>query len=126
MKTALRSVAIAATILTAGLAQADILGTWRTEPSDGATLDVKIAACGDALCGHVVDVNGGADASLIGTQIIKGMTGSDAAGYSGGQIFAPDTGKWYRSKISRSGNNISVSGCVAGGLICRSQIWTTR
>ncbi|MEP3034310.1 MAG: DUF2147 domain-containing protein, partial [Pseudoruegeria sp.] len=72
------------------------------------------------------DVNGGADASLIGTQIIKGMTGSDAAGYSGGQIFAPDTGKWYRSKISRSGNNISVSGCVAGGLICRSQIWTTR
>ncbi|MFY0681158.1 MAG: DUF2147 domain-containing protein [Thalassovita sp.] len=126
MKTVLKGVAIAATALTAGLAQADIKGTWQTEPSDGVSLDVQIESCGKALCGHVVGVNGGGDAALIGTQIIKEMTGSAADGYAGGKIFAPDTGKWYRSKISHSGRNISVSGCVAGGLICRSQIWTAR
>ena len=115
---------IAATFLTAGIAHADITGTWRTEPKDGATLDVEITVCGEAMCGHVVGVGGGADASLIGTQIIKGMSGSDKAGYSGGQIYAPDTEKWYRSKIARAGDDLKVSGCVFGGVICRSQTWT--
>lgn len=68
------------------------------------SLDVKISPCGGAFCGHVVGVNGDGDAALVGTQIIKGMKGSDAEGYSGGQIYAPDTGKWYRSKISRTGD----------------------
>lgn len=90
------------------------------------SLDVKISPCGGAFCGHVVGVNGDGDAALVGTQIIKGMKGSDAEGYSGGQIYAPDTGKWYRSKISRTGRQISVSGCVAAGLICRSQTWLAR
>lgn len=125
MKTVFKSMVIAATILTAGMAQADITGNWRTEARDGVAFDVKIAACGAALCGHITGVHGG-DASLVGTQLIKGMTGSDSAGYAGGEAYSPSTGRWYQSKIERAGKNIEVTGCVAGGLVCLTQTWMPK
>ena len=44
--------------------------------------------------------------------------------YSGGTIWAPDVDKKYASKMKINGATLVVSGCVAGGLICRGQDWT--
>lgn len=126
MKQALTAAALLVASLTGSAALADITGTWRTEASDGVSLDVKISPCGGAFCGHVVGVNGDGDAALVGTQIIKGMKGTDAEGYSGG----PDLRPGHRQMVSLENlahrRQISVSGCVAAGLICRSQTWLAR
>ena len=51
-----------------------------------------------------------------------GLQAKGGGSYSGGKIWAPDTDKTYRSKMTLSGNALKVSGCV--GPICRGQTWT--
>ena len=44
--------------------------------------------------------------------------------WSSGTIWAPDRDKTYRAKMEMlSADQMKVSGCVAGGLICRGQTW---
>ncbi|MEO0343152.1 MAG: DUF2147 domain-containing protein [Pseudomonadota bacterium] len=101
----------------------DIFGTWKSEANDeGAYITVEIAACGAEICGTIKSAENGADASVVGKPIIWDMTARGGGSYRGGTIWAADTDKEYRSKMSLSGNSLSVSGCV--GPICRSQTWT--
>lgn len=101
----------------------DVFGTWKSEPNEeGNFITVEIAACGSEICGTIKSVAEGADASVVGKPIIWDMKARGNGSYKGGTIWAPDTDKEYRSKMSLSGNNLSVSGCV--GPICRSQNWT--
>lgn len=114
----------------AGMAAADpVDGTWKTAPGEsGGYLYVTISACGSAICGTIksaFDKEGAAiaDYEHAGKKLIWDM-GSDGGGsYSGGKIWAPDTDKTYKSKMSLSGSTLEVKGCVAGGLICRGQDW---
>ena len=100
----------------------DVFGKWATEPNDeGGYIIVDIQACGGAICGTIVDVKNGADASIVGKPIIWDMQARGGGSYRSGTIWAPDTDKEYRSKMSLSGDTLSVSGCV--GPICRSQNW---
>jgi len=47
--------------------------------------------------------------------------------YKRGKIYAPDTKKWYKSKMTlQADDKLKVSGCVLGGVICRSQVWTRQ
>ena len=119
-----------AVLAMAGAAAADPAeGVWKTEPGEtGGYLQVSIAACGAKLCGTIrkaIDKDGNevGDYEHTGKPIIKSMGADGGGSYSGGTIWAPDTGKTYRSKMSLSGNNLTVKGCVAGGLICRGQTW---
>jgi len=124
----LKRMGLAALCLTmsATTGSADVSGTWRAS-QDGNWLDVAIEPSGEALCGRVLNVSEGVDAAIEGTTILKDMSGSDAAGFSGGQICAPDRGKWFRSTMKLNANGtLNVAGCVAGGLICRSQTWVRR
>ncbi|MEM9794644.1 MAG: DUF2147 domain-containing protein, partial [Pseudomonadota bacterium] len=41
---------------------------------------------------------------------------------SGGQIWAPDDDKTYRSNMALDGDSLKVEGCVA--IFCRGQTWT--
>ena len=103
----------------------DVAGVWVTEKgTTGGWLHVEIASCGDAYCGTVVSAKGPGDKSSVGTTIIKDMKLGTSGKFSDGQIFAPDTKKWYASTMQLGGDKLSVSGCVLGGLICRSQTWT--
>lgn len=97
-------------------------GTWKTEPGDsGAYLHVDIAPCGEKLCGTIVKVVASDDQSSLGKSIIWDMNAKGGGSYSGGKIWAPDTDKTYRSKMSLNGDALKVSGCV--GPICRGQVW---
>ncbi|MEP9388817.1 DUF2147 domain-containing protein [Mesorhizobium sp. KR9-304] len=106
------SVALAASMLFAGAAWADpIEGNWRTEAGSTA----HISPCGGAFCIKLIS------GSHSGKQIGK-MTASGANSYSG-SITDPNNDKTYKGKASVSGGNLSLSGCVLGGLFCRAQNW---
>lgn len=115
----------------AGAALADpVDGTWKTaEGEEGGHLHVAIGACGSAICGTIqkaFDANGApsGDYEHLGKRIIWDMTPEGNGTYGGGKIWAPDADKTYKSKMELSGNSLEVKGCVAGGLICRGQVWT--
>jgi uncharacterized protein (DUF2147 family) len=108
----------------------DPSGTWLTQSGDTR---VRIAKCGAALCGIIVsstyqkDVNNPdpklRERSMVGVQMISDIrpTGD---GFSG-QLYNPQDGKTYTGKLKvMSPNTLQLSGCVLGGLICRSQTWT--
>ncbi|MCX7646132.1 MAG: DUF2147 domain-containing protein [Rhodobacteraceae bacterium] len=104
-------------------------GTWQTRPDDNGNFGhVRIAACGAKFCGTLVRAFNGQgqpiDSPNIGRQIVWDMEAQGNGQYANGKIWAPDRDKTYRSKMELSGNTLSVSGCVLGGAICRSQEWT--
>jgi uncharacterized protein (DUF2147 family) len=108
----------------------DPSGTWLTQSGDTR---VRIAKCGAALCGIIVsstyqkDTNNSdpklRERSMVGVQMISDIrpTGD---GFSG-QLYNPQDGKTYTGKLKvMSPTTLQLSGCVLGGLICRSQTWT--
>lgn len=121
---------LALAVLGAGAAMADpVEGLWKTKPDDHGNFGhVKIAPCGAALCGVLVEAFDSAGARResdnIGKQIVWDMVAEGDGAYAGGQVWAPDRDKTYDAKMSLSGGTLAVSGCVMGGMICRSQDWT--
>jgi len=111
-----------------GVQAADVTGVWITEKSDkGSSMAVEIFDCDGKLCGKAVDVFDAPTRDSVGLIIIKNMRKKSDTSYTKGRIYAPDTKKWYRSKMSLLGDNkLKVSGCVLGGVICRSQTWTRQ
>ena len=51
------------------------------------------------------------------------MTPSGEGAYAG-KVLRPADNKVYNGKAQVSGGSMKLSGCVAGGLICKSQTWT--
>jgi len=123
-----RAVLAAALSLLAGAAFAadPVSGTWRTEPDDGAWAEVEIAPCGQALCGTLrrsFNAQGEYRSPNSGKQLVRGMTPKGGGRYEG-QVWRPSNDKIYFGKIDLQGNSLKLSGCIAGGLICSSQVWT--
>ena len=130
---------IAPKMITPALA-ADPLGTWYTE---GKESQVRIAKCGDAICGALVwlkvpnDPKTGrpktdtenADAAkrkrpLLGIQIVLGMKPSGTADQWKGQVYNAKDGNTYTGYFTITGaNTAELKGC-AFGFICKSQTWT--
>ncbi len=40
-----------------------------------------------------------------------------------GRVWRPSNDKIYAGKASVAGDRMSLSGCIAGGLLCSSQTW---
>ncbi|MEM9716872.1 MAG: DUF2147 domain-containing protein [Pseudomonadota bacterium] len=103
----------------------DVFGTWKSAVNaEGNFLVMTVAACGAKICGTISDVSSGGDQSVIGKKMLWDMEARGNGSYRGGRIWAADTGKEYRSKMSLSGNTLSTSGCV--GPICRSVDWARQ
>lgn len=107
----------------AGAAAADpVDGTWKTAPDDNGNFGhIQVGACGAKICGTLVksfDSSGAESQSdNVGKKIIWDMVAKGDGYYSGGKIWSPDRDKTYKSKMTLSGNKLSVEGCVL--LICR-------
>lgn len=110
--------AITATVASAG----DPGGLWQSEKdADGDWIDLSIERCGSALCGRIANVHGG-NPKFVGLTIIQGMTADDENSWSDGKIFAVDEDTWYDSKMELVGpDQLKISGCLAFGLLCKSQ-----
>lgn len=124
----MRTITLAAVLaLTAGpaLAADPIVGLWQTQPDEGSFAHVQIAPCGKAFCGTIVRTFKGKTeyrSPNIGKQIVIGMTPSGEGSYNG-KVLRPADDKIYNGKAAVAGKAMTLKGCVAGGLICKSQSW---
>jgi uncharacterized protein (DUF2147 family) len=126
-KTAL--VLIAAAVPVTASAQAAIEGRWANPKR---SVIVRVARCGAAYCGTVVQASDKAKATarrggtpnLIGTQILSGVQ-PDGNGAFKGRAFDPKRNLRAPATIRLVGSNtLIVKGCVLGGFICKEQRWT--
>ena len=112
-------------LLATGVAAADpIEGLWRTAPDDHGDVGyIRISACDAAYCGRLERAENSAGQAItpdtIGTMIVWDLTPAANGTYEG-RIYAPDRGKEYKSRLELATNQITVNGCVLGGLICRN------
>jgi uncharacterized protein (DUF2147 family) len=63
------------------------------------------------------------DSPNVGRQIVIDMVPKGPGAYEG-KVWRPSNDKIYIGKIALSGKSMKLSGCVAGGLICKAQAWT--
>lgn len=123
----MRKLAMAAALtLAAAAAHADpIEGIWQTQPDEGAFAYVTIAPCGGAFCGTISRTfkdKTEFKSPNIGKQIVIDMAPQGGGNYEG-RVWRPANNKIYMGKANVAGGRMSLSGCVAGGLLCKSQTW---
>lgn len=104
------------------------VGLW-TNPK--GSLTVRTRRCGEQLCATVVSASEKAKlkaanagiSKLIGTEIFSDYRrdGNDWAG----TLFVPDRGKRVSSTLEiAGGDQVKISGCLIGRVLCKSQVWT--
>jgi len=99
----------------------ELSGIWLRDTGEAR---VKFDSCGDAMCGTIIWLKPGiASKAKIGQRVFYDMKPAGANSWIGKAI-GPDSGSVYSGKLSVQGSNLSTSGCIAGGLICRSMDWT--
>ena len=125
-----------ATILAAALALAPapalaaspLEGVW-TNPKRSVT--VRIAPCGQNLCGKVVSASEkakrgaaeGGTRNLVGTTILSNLTPAGTNKWKG-RVFMPKQNRHATGNFSLTGENrMNVQGCLLG-VLCKSQTWT--
>lgn len=118
----MKSIALIAVIMmtTGASAQAQSAnGVWQRD--DGRTR-IRVAPCGSALCGTVVWLKDKNSPAKLGQRVIYDMKPNGANNWRG-SAFNPEDGRKYTGKMSLSGARLTTSGCVLGGLICKSFGW---
>lgn len=104
-------------------------GLW-LNPHDSVA--VRTGPCASKLCGWIVWANGEAQADakdsgvrqLVGTELLQNYRATNAHSWSG-TVFVPDLGRNFSSQIDQlSSNELKIKGCILGGFICKSQLWT--
>jgi uncharacterized protein (DUF2147 family) len=79
---------------------------------------IKFSSCGDGFCA-VVQTGKNAGKSA-------GRLSPNGTGYYKGSLTDIDAGKTYTGKASLTGSTLRVSGCVLGGLFCKSENWARQ
>ena len=117
--------------------QADVLtGTFQTEKNEeGNYLHVKFGQCSkdkSKTCGTIKTAftKGAKNKSYenLGKLIVWDMIDKGNGQYTNGKIWDPSSNnddgskKIYNSKMSLSGNTLSVSGCIL--IFCKAQNWS--
>lgn len=118
---------IAGLTLAAGAAFADpALGTWQTEPDDGNYAHIRMVPCGEMICGVIArsfNASGEFESPNTGKTLVINMVPQGDGSYEG-KVWRPSNDKIYMGKMQMRGNQLDLSGCVAGGLICSKQTWS--
>ena len=114
----------------------ELIGTWLTQQGDA---HIRVAKCGNALCGTVAWLRDAVTATgqppmdirnpnpslrtrkVLGIRIFE-MT-QDASGSWTGGIYNADDGQTYKGRLAPQGENgLEVQGCA--GNLCGSEVWT--
>jgi len=119
----------AAAVPVAASAQAALEGHWKNPKG---SVVVRVAACGDAYCGTVVQASDKAKATsrkggtpnLVGTRILSGMKPTGDGSFKG-QAFDPKRNIRAPATIRLlGGSTLVIRGCLISGIICKEQRWT--
>lgn len=110
------------------LAAPPVVGLWSNLKG---TLAVRTELCGAKLCGTVVhagpkplaDARRAGVTRLVGTTLLRDYHATGRGGWAG-KLYVPDMGRTVSSRIRLSApDRLTISGCLVGGLLCRSQEW---
>lgn len=105
-----------------------VTGTWL---NPRGTVAVKAGDCSGKLCGWVswaspvalADAAAADVPHLIGTELLQNYRPAGANRWTG-RVFVPDMGRTFQSTIEQiDPQHLKISGCILGGLFCKSQIW---
>jgi uncharacterized protein (DUF2147 family) len=115
---------------------ASLVGRWQTPTRHGV---VEITACGNSLCGRLVDSDGlRANPALRDThnkdvaqreRLLKGLLilqGFSPKGqeWTGGTIYNAEDGGTYQATLTPAGaDTLKLKGCIVWPL-CKTQVWT--
>ena len=111
---------------TPAAATAPIEGRWAR-----GNMQIRIAPCGRTLCGTVLRASekqkaraeAGSDTDLIGATLIHNIRPVGPGRYTA-KVFVADKNMTANGTIVQvSPDQLSVKGCVAFGLFCKSQQW---
>jgi uncharacterized protein (DUF2147 family) len=120
---------IAGTVDAQAQGQVQPTGVWRNPRN---TVHVRIQPCGRDMCGTVVWASARAQqkareagtANLVGAQLFRQLRQQDPRTW-GGRVFVPDLQRTVPGRLRvQSRNAVVASGCMLGGVVCRSQTWT--
>jgi uncharacterized protein (DUF2147 family) len=96
----------------------DLSGTWLR---DNGEMRVKFDPCGEAMCGTIVWIRPDSDSKAkVGQRVFFDMRPAGANSWTG-EAEAGDG--VYSGKMSIEGSTLTTTGCLAGGLICKSANW---
>ena len=110
------SIAAAFLIVAPALAQAaSPYGTWQR--SNGAR--IKVYSCGGGIG---MKVTKSPSPKKVGKTIMCGAKKSGANTWKG-SLLNLDDGQRYSGVVKLNGSSLSLSGCVLGGLVCKSDSW---
>ncbi len=114
------------------------IGVWADENGDS---NIRIAPCGNALCGNVVWLKAPNDETgrpktdlqnpdetlrsrtLLGLKIIAGLKFDENNASLKGKVYNADNGKVYDLYLKPSGKTMHVEGCLLH-VLCDTQTWT--
>jgi len=106
-------------------AQDAAIGTWQTQPDEGSFAYIDMAPCGAAICGTIArtfDDTGEYQSENLGRQIVIDMVPQGDGTYEG-SVWRPSNDRIYIGRMELEGNQLTLRGCVAGGLFCARQTW---
>lgn len=103
-----------------------VTGVWQTEPDRKALIShIRLAPCGDAVCGTVVRVYDQSGQSVqtpnLGRRLFWDLYPSETGVGLTGKVFLPLVDIVARVKMVRDGAALRVTACK--GPICKSQRW---
>lgn len=128
----MQSPLIALAVILAQLAEpveTGLEGRWRN-PS--GSVIIAITPCGETLCGRVqwasdkamADARKGGTDALIGAELLSNVA-PHGKGRWKARLFVPDLNKTTKAELRRlEPDQLKVTGCAVGRIICKSQIWT--
>lgn len=94
-------------------------GTWAR--GDG-NAKVRISPCGGSLCAVNIWIRNPGD-EKVGDRLVLTVKPTKP-GVLEGTAFDPQRNLRFSSRITLNGNSMTTSGCVLGGIICRTVSWT--
>jgi uncharacterized protein (DUF2147 family) len=102
---------------TAAVVATSPLGDWQTEARTGR---VHIEACGEALCGYMLD----AATNTRGETILVNMKPKADSQWSG-NVFSRSSGNsYYGTMTLKETNLLRVEACALGQFFCSGNNWT--
>jgi uncharacterized protein (DUF2147 family) len=138
--TAIAAAGLAAILMATPAQATDPTGTWLTK---GGKARIRIAKCGDALCGTLlwvaepIDPKTGKprtdrfnpdpskrDRSVIGVTIVRNLKPTSTPGRWAGKLYNAEDGKLYSGSLTLQGSDaLKLEGCALL-VFCKSQTWT--
>jgi uncharacterized protein (DUF2147 family) len=120
MRVVMAMVLVTAVTMSASAWATDARGLWLR--SDG-TARVRVAPCGAVLCGTVAWLQKTDGPGKVGQRVFYDMKPAGVDTWQG-SAFNPQDGRTYSGTMDVSGNTLTTTGCVLGGLICKSVRWS--